>query len=173
MQCRMSYRERERDVFSTNRSLRTAGGKVKPQRGMAWLQSCVLTYVHGLWLSGLTDSICSQVGEKQYLIITQDPPSGLINAHGRIQSWETWTLPDHARVIICGLYSYMLSDLANFELKQLGKACSLSGLSCSHCSHSQTNNWSMQKIQCAAIDIKFCIQLLLLTRETCPVPSFC
>lgn len=100
-------RERESDVSSTNRCLRTAGGKVKPQRSMAWLQSFVLIYVHGLWLSGLTCSICSKGGGGtifNYLIIKQDPSSGLMNTRGRFQSWATQTLPDHDRVIISGFF---------------------------------------------------------------------
>lgn len=118
--CRLSNRETQ--MFSRQTDpLRTASWKVQTQKSTAWLCSFVLTYFLGLWLSGL------QQGEGVTLLNYHTRLfSGLISAHRRVQSQETWTLPDHARVISHGLQSYMLTD---FALKRLRKACMLVGLS--------------------------------------------
>lgn len=53
---------------------------------------------------------------------TQWPFSGLVNAHGRLQSWETQTFPVHARAMSWGLHSCVLRDHTNAPYPTSGRS---------------------------------------------------
>lgn len=71
---------------------------------------------------GLACSVFSEERGWQHLITTQWTFSGLINAHGSLQSWETQTFLVHARVMSCGLHSCVLRDQTNVPYPTSGQS---------------------------------------------------